>query len=211
MLFLNPAYRSVEHGVLSFEQLMAGEFDFLVGGYADAFERLAAFGNVIGDGVLKAVAVGQPSKIGGQGGAGGASADDTGAAQVLHAACENLGGGSGTAVNQDGERSEKGLGPGEDGELDGGAAEEHGAEALALLVGEPAGHAGSQTPDAAGIAAQIDDEAIASLAGFDGLLKGGDERIGLEEQVEAHVAYVGLDGADRKSTRLNSSHLGIPY
>src|ERR1039458_6658571 len=131
MLFLNPAYRSVEHGVLSFEQLMAGEFDFLVGGYADAFERLAAFGNVIGDGVLEAVAVGQPGKIGGQGGAGGARADDAGAAEVLHTAGKNFGGGSGATVHEDNERSEKGLGPFENGELHGGAAEEHGAEAFA--------------------------------------------------------------------------------
>src|ERR1017187_7230372 len=88
MLFLNPAYRSIEHGVLSFEQLMAGEFDFLVGGYPEAFERLAAFGDVIGDGVLEAVAVGQPGKNGRQSGAGGASADNAGAAEVLHARSE---------------------------------------------------------------------------------------------------------------------------
>ena len=43
MWLLNPAYRSVEHGVLAIEQLMAGEFDFLVGSHAEAFQRLAAF------------------------------------------------------------------------------------------------------------------------------------------------------------------------
>src|ERR1039458_9181441 len=140
---------------------MAGEFDFLVGSHTEAFERLAACGDVIGDGVLEAVAIGQPGKNGGQGGAGSASADDAGAAEILHAAGEDLRGGSRATVDEDSERSEKGLGPGEDGELDGGPAEEHGAEVLALLIGEPTDHAGSQTADAAGVAAQIDDEAVA--------------------------------------------------
>src|SRR5271166_2681751 len=184
MLFLNPAYRSVDHGVLPFEQLTALEFDFLVGGYPEAFQRLAAFGDVIGDGVLETVAVGQLGKDGRQCGAGRASADDVGAAEVPHAACQNLGSGRGATVNQDGKRTQKGLGPGKDGELDVGAAEKHGAELLALPVGEPAGHAGSQAADPAGVAAHIDDEAVATLAGIDSLLKGGDERLGLEEEVE---------------------------
>src|ERR1035437_2253650 len=59
ILFTNPAYRGIQHGVLPLQQLMARQLYFLIGFDPDSLQRLAAFGDVVGDGVLKSIAVGQ--------------------------------------------------------------------------------------------------------------------------------------------------------
>src|ERR1019366_8867488 len=189
-LFLDPLHGGVESGVFACEELPPGEWDFFVGNGADPLQRFAALRNVVGDGVLEAISVGQPFDDGGQRGGRGPCAEEAGSVEVFQSARQDLRRGSGAAVHQHGQRSPKRLRAGEDYEFDGEAAQVLGAQLKAGLIGKPSGDPHGQTTDTARIAAHVDYEAPAVPASFDGLFHGLGEPFGIEEDVEPHVSDI---------------------
>src|SRR5271157_2358267 len=83
VMFSDPINRGIQDRILPCEQLAARRTHFLIGRHANAFERLAALRDVIGNGVLESVAVGQPFDNGWQRRAGGARAENPRPAHVF--------------------------------------------------------------------------------------------------------------------------------
>src|SRR5215469_6563078 len=87
---LNPGNCGIERGIFSLEQRFTRQRSLDIRCHTQPFERLAAFGNVVCDRVLKAVAVRQFFEHGWQRGRRGPRPEDARPSQILQSAGQNL-------------------------------------------------------------------------------------------------------------------------
>ena len=97
----------------------------------------------------------------GQRGRSGPRSEDAGTAEVFQAAGENLRSGSRASVYQDGDRTLESRRTRIDEEVELGVAHVHRTQPLPVLSHQPTRHAHGHGADSAGIAAHIDDDAVA--------------------------------------------------
>src|SRR5437588_243385 len=91
------------------------------------------------------------------------------AAQVFQTAREYFRGGRRASIHEHGDWAAESLGTRIDEKVERSSAHIHSAEALARLVHQPARHSHSHSPDSSRVAAQVDNQAVATRALLDGI------------------------------------------